>query len=180
MLRTNQTYIYTHYKFNQNHYTTNTPLRNPQHQFQVFNSKHTSLFFLNSTYCIKDTNMQGIIQNYDPIRQMYIFCPLTRTFNVDESRPLIVPHEYIQTVEVLILEYIYNTNYNHKLYNLIQKTPHEFLPSSEEQKIIKTLELQWPLLQTKYVARLLSKLLITSDTIHNVSPKKILPTMTLT
>ena len=46
--------------------------------------------------------MQGIIRNYDPIRQMYIFCPLTR----NESRPLIVSHEYIQSAEIPILEYI--------------------------------------------------------------------------
>ena len=59
---------------------------------------------------------------------MYILCPLTRTFNVDESRPLIVPHKCIQPVEVLILDCIHDTNYNHKLYNLIQNTPHEFSP----------------------------------------------------
>ena len=68
--------------------------------------------------------MQGIIRNYDPIRQMYIFCPLTKFFNVDESRPLIVPDEYIQPVQIPILEYTHNTNYNHKFYNLIQNTPH--------------------------------------------------------
>ena len=43
--------------------------------------------------------MQNIIQNYDPIRQMYIFCILTNCFDVEESRPIIVPHEYIQAVE---------------------------------------------------------------------------------
>ena len=79
--------------------------------------------------------MQNIIRNYDPIKQMYIFRPLTRTFNVDGSRPIIVPHEHIQLSEVPILEY------NHKLYNLIQNTPHEFSLSSEEHKIIKALEL---------------------------------------
>ena len=81
--------------------------------------------------------MQGILRNYDPIRQFYIFCPLTRTFDFDESYPLIVPHEYIQPVEIAILEYIHNSKYNHKLYNLIQNTPHENSPSSERHKIIK-------------------------------------------
>ena len=95
--------------------------------------------------------MQGIIRTYDPIRQRYLFCPLNKTFNIDESRSLIVPHEYIQPVEVPILEHIHNTNYNQKLYNPIQNTPHEFSPSSEEQKTIKALELIWPLLQTKYI-----------------------------
>ena len=106
MLRTKQTLTYTYYKFSQHHYTTNTPSRNPQHQFQFINAKYTSPFFLKLTYCIKDTNMQGFIRHYEPIRQMYIFCPLIRTFNVDESRPLIVPYEYIQPVEVPILECI--------------------------------------------------------------------------
>ena len=123
--------------------------------------------------------MQGIIRNYDPIRQMYIFCPLTRTFNIDEYRPLIVPHEYIQPVEVSILEYTHNTNYNHKLYNLIQKTFHEFSPSREEQKFITALELLWPLLQTKYTTSLLAKLLTSLDTIHNIFLNRFfLPTIT--
>ena len=99
--------------------------------------------------------MQGILKNYDPIRQMSIFCPLTRTFIVDESRSLIVPHEYIQPVEIPILEYIHNIKYNHTLCKLIQITPHEFSPSSEEHKIIKARELLWPLLQTKYITRYL-------------------------
>ena len=114
--------------------------------------------------------MQGIIRNYDPIRQMYLFCPLTRNFSIDVTRPRIVPHEYIQPVEVPILEYIQNTNYNHKFFNLIQNTPHEFSAGIEEQKIIKALELLWPLLQTYYITRLLAKLLTSSDTIHNIFP----------
>ena len=63
---------------------------------------------------------------------------------------------------------MYNTNYNRKLYNLIQNIPHEFSPSSEEQMISKALKILWPLLQTKYIARLLAKLLTSSDTIHKV------------
>ena len=159
MLRTVQTHIYTFYKFIQHHYTTYTPSRNPQHRFQFFNSKCNSPFFLNFTYCLKDTNMQGIIRNYDPIRQMYIFCPLKRTLNVDESRPLIIPYEYLQPVEIPILKYIHNNKYNHKLYNLIQNTRHEFSPSKEKHKIIKALELLWPLLQTKYNTRLLANII---------------------
>ena len=123
--------------------------------------------------------MQGIIRNYDPIRRMYIFFPLTRTFNVDEPRQQIVSHEYKQPVEVPILEYVHKNNYNHKLCNLIQNTPHDFSPSSEEQKIIKALELLWPLLQTKYITRLLAKLLTSSDAIHKIFPIGFLPTMTL-
>ena len=102
--------------------------------------------------------MQGILRNYDPIRQMYVFCPLARTFIVDKLCPLIVPHENIEPVEIPILEYIHYIKYNHKLYNLIQITPHEFSPSSEEQKIIKAFELLGPLLKTKCITRLLAKL----------------------
>ena len=98
MLRTKQDHTYTYYKFIQHHYTTSTTSRNPHHRFHFINSKYTSTFFLNFTFCIKDTNTQGILKNYNPIRQMYIFCPLTRTFSVNESRHLIVPHEYIQPV----------------------------------------------------------------------------------
>ena len=99
---------------------------------------------------------------------MYIFCPLTKLLNVHESRPLIVLHEFLQPVEVPILEFIYNTRYNDKLYNLIQNTPYELSPSTEEHNIIQALELLRRLLQTKHIIRLLAKLLISSDISHDV------------
>ena len=101
---------------------------------------------------------------------MYIFCPLTKLLNVDESRSITITHEFLQPVEVPILDFIYNTRYNHKLYNLIQNTPYEQSPNIEEHNIIKTLELLRPLLQTKHIIRLLVKLLTSSDTIHDVFP----------
>ena len=174
MLRTKQTHTYTYYQFIQHHYTHNTPARQLHHRYQYINSKYTSPFFLNFTYCIQDTNVQGILCNYDPITQMYIFCPLTKLFNVDESHPLNVPHEFLQPVEVPILEFIYNTRCNHKLYHLIQNTPYEFSPSTEYHNIIKALEL---LLQTKYIIRLLAKLLTSSDINHDVFPTDSSPTI---
>ena len=72
---------------------------------------------------------------------MHICCPITRNFNVDETRPLANPQEYVQPVETPILEYIHNIKYNHKIFNLMQNTPREFSPSSEEHKIIQALEL---------------------------------------
>ena len=136
---------------------TNTLVRQPHHRYQYINSKYTSPFSLIFTY---------------PIIQMYIFCPLTKLFNIDESRPLIVPHEFLQPVEVPILDFIYNTCYNHKLYNLIQNAPYELSPSTEEHNIIKALELLWPLLRTKYIFRWLAKLLTSSDIIHDVFPHR--------
>ena len=85
MLQTKQTHTYTYYRFIQNHFHLRTPLRQPHHRFQFINSKYTSSFFLNFKYCIKNTNLQGILRNYDPITQMYIFCPLTKTSNDEEE-----------------------------------------------------------------------------------------------
>ena len=119
---------------------------------------------------MKDTNLQSSLRKYDPITQMYIFCPLSKLLNVDESRPLIVPHEFLQPVEVPILELIYNTRYNRKLFNLSQNTPYEQSPNTEERNIIKALELLWPLLQTKHIIRLIAKLLTSSDIIHDMFP----------
>ena len=175
MLRTKQTHTYTYYRFIQNHFHLTTPSRQPHLRFQFINSKYTSPFFLNFTYCIKNTNLRGILRNYDPITQMYIFCTLTKTFNDEEARPLIVPHEYIQPIEVPILEFIHNTKYNHKIYNLIQNTPHEFAVGTEELKTIKALQLLWPMLQTKNIIRILAKLLTTSDAIHDVFPHGFSP-----
>ena len=109
MLRTKQTYTYTFYRFIQNRYTLHTPSRQPHHRYQFINSKYISPFFLNSTYCNEDTNFQVTLRNYDLITQMYIFCPLTKTFNVEESRHLIIPHEFLQPIEVPILEFTHNT-----------------------------------------------------------------------
>ena len=82
---------------------------------------------------------------------MYIFFPITKTFNAEESRPFLIPHEFIQPIEIPILEFIHNTKYNHKIYNLIQNTPYEFAVGTEELKTIKALQLRWPLLQTKNI-----------------------------
>ena len=106
---------------------------------------------------------------------MYIFCPLTKNFNVEESRPLIDPHEYIQPIEISILEFIHNTKYNHKLFNLIQHTNCEFSIGTEEFNTIKALELLWPLLETKNIIRILAKLLTTSDSIHDIFPHGFVP-----
>ena len=175
MLRTKQTHTYTYHRFIQNHFDLHTPSRQPHHRFQFINSKYTSPFFLNFTYCIKDTNLHGILRNYDPITQMYIFCPITKTLNAEESRPFLIPHEFFQPIEIPILEFIHNTKYNHKLYNLIQNTPYEFAVGTEELKTIKSLQLLWPLLQTKNIIRILAKLLTNSDIIHDIFPHGFFP-----
>ena len=106
---------------------------------------------------------------------MHIFCPLPKTFNAEESRPLIVPHEYIQLIEIPILEFIHNTKYNHNLFNLILHTSHEFSVGTEELNTIKAHQLLWPLLETKNIIRILAKLLTTSDSIHDTFPHGFFP-----
>ena len=175
MLRTKQTHTYSYYRFIRNHFDLHTPSRQPHHRFQFINSKYTSPYFLNFTYCIKDTNLHGILRNYDPITQMYIFCPITKTFNAEESRPFLIPHEFVQPIEIPILEFIHNTKFNHKLYNLIQNTPYEFAVGTEELTTIKALQLLWPLLQTKNIIRILAKLLTTSELIHDIFPHGFFP-----
>ena len=78
IMRIKQTHTYTYYCFIQNHFHLPTPSRQPHHRFQFINSKYSSPFFLNFTYCIKNTNLQCILRNYDPVTQMYIFCPSQR------------------------------------------------------------------------------------------------------
>ena len=135
----------------------------------------SSPFFLNFTYCIKDTILHGILRNYDPVTQMYLLCPITKTFNAEESRLFLIPHEFIQPIEIPILEFLDNTKYNHKIYNLIQNTPYEFAVGTEELNTIKALQLLWPLLQTKNIIRILAKLLTTSDMIHDIFPPRLFP-----
>ena len=144
----------------------------------VFNSSTQSThhhFFLNFTYCIKNTNLHGILRNYDPVHQMYLFCPITKTFQDEESRPFLIPHEFLQPIEIPILEFIHNTKYNHKLYNLIQNTPHEFAVGTEELNINKALQLLWSLLETKNIIRILAKLLTSSELIQDLFPHGFFP-----
>ena len=173
MLCTKQMHTLTYYRFIQNHFDLHTPSRQPHHRFQFINLKYTSPFFLNFTYCIKNTNLHGILCNYDPVTQMYIFCPITKTFNDEESRPFIIPHEFIQPIEIPILEFIHNIKYNHKIYNLIHRR--QKAVSTEELNTINALQLLWPLLQTKNVKRILAMLLTTSDLIHDIFPHGFFP-----
>ena len=106
---------------------------------------------------------------------MYIFCPITKIFNAEESRPFLIPKEFIQPIEIPILEFIHNTKYNHKINNLIQNTPYEFAVGTEELKTIKALQFLWPLLQTKSIIRILAKLLKKSDIIHDIFPHGFFP-----
>ena len=175
MLRTKQTHTYTYYRFIQNHFDLHTTSRQPHHRFQFINSKYTSTFFLNFTYCIKNTNLRGTLRNNDPVHQMYIFCPITKTFQDEESRPFLNPHEFLQPIEIHILEFIHNTKFNLKIYNLIQNTPHEFAVGTEELNIIKALDSLWPLLQTKNIIRRLAKLLTTSELIPELFPHDFFP-----
>ena len=114
--------------------------------------------------------MQGAIWNYVPTRLMYVFCPLSKCFDVEESSSIIVPHGYIQPIQVQILEYIHNTKYNRKLYKPVQITLHEVSLNSEDHKIIRALELLWLRLQTKYVILVLATLLTSSDTVRTIFP----------
>ena len=56
---------------------------------------------------------------------MYNFCPLINNFPLDDSRPIILSNEYIQSVEISLLESIHIFKFNHKLCNLIQKPKQE-------------------------------------------------------
>ena len=84
----------------------------------LINSKYTSSNF---TYCIKSTNLHGILRKYDPARQMYNFSPLTNTFPIYDARPIIIPDKYEQPIEKILLNHIQNTKFNRKLYNLPKK-----------------------------------------------------------
>ena len=170
MLRTKLTPTYTYYKFIQDHYKTNTPRRNSQHRYMFISSNYTSAYFLNFTYCMKSTYLHGILRNYDPNRQKYRFFPQTNSFTIDEARPLIVPQEFIQPIEVTILEHIHIKKFNHKLYNLIQNTSHELSLETEKLKIIRKLELLWSLLQIQNIISMLAKFIVTSDTTQTNFP----------
>ena len=148
---------------------------NPSIDFNLstLNTHHHSSLI--SRIALKNTNFQGILRNYDPITHMYVFCPLTKTFIVEESRLFIVPLEYNQPVEIPILEFNHSTKYNHKLFNLIQHTNHEITFGTEELKTIKALQLLWPLLHFKNIIRILAKLLTTSDAINDIFPHGFFP-----
>ena len=131
MLRTKLTHTFQYNKIKQHLYLLNSPTRKPQHRFMFNNCKCTSPYFLNFTYCIKSTDIHGILRNCDPTRQMYIFFPVTNKFPIDDARPLIVLHREKQPIEITLLKN-HNTKFNHKLYSLIQNTKHEFSPHTKK------------------------------------------------
>ena len=101
---------------------------------------------------------------------MYTFCLLTNTFPLDDARPIIVPQEYIQPIEIAILENIHNIKFNHNFYKLIQNYNYDPSAITKELNIIRALEFFCPLLRTKNVIRMLAKLLVTSDIIKTDLP----------
>ena len=101
-LKVQLTYIYIIFNFIQQRYMDKLPSCNLHHRFMFSNSQYIPPFFLRSTYCIKTTNLQGILRNYHPVRQMYIFFPLTNNFPLDDTRPIMIPHEYIQPINLNI------------------------------------------------------------------------------
>ena len=96
--------------------------------------------------------------------------PLTNSFPQEDSRPIILPHEYIQPIELAPLKNIHKLKFNHKLYTLIDNSNHEFPAFTEEVKIIRGLELLWSLLCIKNIIRMLVKLLETTDIIKTHFP----------
>ena len=83
---------------------------------------------------------------------------------------LLSPTNKYSQIEITIVEYIHNTKNNPKLYNLIPITCHEFALDNEDLKIIRALEILWPLLQTKNIICMLAKLITSSDTSRLFSP----------
>ena len=120
MLRTKQTHTYTYYKFIQHHYTLYTPSYTII-DIIILTPNIPHLSFLTSLIVLKILTSKASSEFMTPSHIL----PLTKTFNVDEFWPLIVPQEFLQPVEVPILEFIHNTRCNHKLYNFIQNKQYE-------------------------------------------------------
>ena len=99
------------------------------------NSKYNFPYFLDPTHFVKSTNLHGLLRNYDSGRQMCIFCPLTNNLPHEDSRPIIIPHEYKQPFKIALLENIHNFKINHKLYDLIQISNHQTSAITEEVNI---------------------------------------------
>ena len=57
----------------------------------------------------------------------------------------------------------------------MQNTSHELAVGTEEIKIIKALDLLWPLLQVKNIIRILAMLLTTSNLIQELFPHGFFP-----
>ena len=95
---------------------------------------------MNPTYRLNSTNLHSIHRNYNPLKQVYRLCPLTNNFKLEDSRPIIIPHEYIQPFEITLLEKMHNFKFDQKLYNRIQAN-YELSPVNKEVNVISGLEL---------------------------------------
>ena len=64
-----------------------------------FNSNYTSPFTFNSDYLIDHTKIKGILRNYGPLKQSFLFLP-----NENPRRPIIVPQEYLTSNDDSLLQ----------------------------------------------------------------------------
>ena len=87
MLRTIQTHTYTSYRFKQNQFDLPTPSRQPHHRFQFINLKYTSPFFLNFTYCIKNTTSTASSTTTTQLPKCIYFVPSRRPSMVKNQDP---------------------------------------------------------------------------------------------
>ena len=147
---------------------------NLPHQNQMFARLFQLKKFL-QTNSIDDQHCKAFSKITTLSDRCICFAHLTNTFPLDDARPTTIPQEYIQPIEVALLEKIRRIKFNHKLYNLVQNTNYEFSATTEEIIIIRGLELLWPLLRTKIVLRMLAKLLVTSATIKTNFPNGLFP-----
>ena len=111
----------------------------------------------------------GFIQRHSspspnsPSTKCICFASFTNNFTLEHSRPFILPHEFIQSFEVPFLGNCLTLN--HKLFNLILNTNHDFPPTLK--KLISSAQqtscgLFYPL---KHIIEILAELLMHSSTI---------------
>ena len=78
------------------------------------------------------------------------FVPSQTRCLLNNSRLIIISHEYIQPLEMPLLENNHGTNVNNKLYKLIQSThTYEFSVTPKGIKLTRELEFLWPRLKIK-------------------------------
>ena len=118
MLRTKQTHTYTYYRFIQNHFDLHTPSRQPHHRFQFINSKYTSPFFLNFTYCIKfNHKLYNLIQNTP-----YEFAVGTEELTTIKALQLLWPLLQTKNIIRILAKLLTNSDIIHDIF------PHGFFP----------------------------------------------------
>ena len=140
------------YLFVQHHYHRTKPLIHMVLRLQYANTKLTSRYYMNYSYIIQPKNCEGALCNFDPVKNCFLFSPLY----VKTNRPILVPIEYHQCVELGATKFMHGHTVNLLYRDWLTDKLDNRQPSEEETQIFNHFFAMQPQCRVNFFPRALT------------------------